>query len=98
MLNWLIFAVVGRVLIYVWMKFELPFKNKWIEKIHECPLCSGVWIYGALALAFRVDIFSETFITTTATIIGELVTAVITSFLVHYFILGWKSQHEVIVV
>lgn len=97
MLIWLIFAVVGRVLIFVWQIFQLPFKNEWLEKLHRCDLCSGVWVYGLLAVSFKVDIFSEIFIMNPS-LVGELVTAVITSYLVHYFVLGWKSQHEVIVV
>ncbi len=95
MLNILTVAVVGRVLIYVWMKFELPFKNKWLEKLHACDLCSGVWIYSALCLAANTNAFQFFFM---PPFVGEIVTAILMSYIVHYFVLGWKAQHEVIVV
>lgn len=96
MLGYLVFAVIGRVIIYVWMKFDLPIKNKWLEKLHACDLCSGVWIYSILAVAFNVDVMSELY--TGIPIIAQLVTGIITSYLVHYFVLGWKAKHEVVVV
>lgn len=95
MIDWLVFAAVGRVLVFVWQKFQLPFKNEWLEKLHNCDLCSGVWIYGVLAMGFNVDIFADFF---KPSIIGEVSTAILTSYLVWVFVAGWKSQHEVIVI
>lgn len=94
MLEWLVFAVTGRVLIYIWQLFPFPPFMKmpdWLEKLHSCDLCSGVWIYSVLALAIRVDIFAEPF-GVAANIVGELVTAAITSFLVHVFMIGVREK------
>jgi hypothetical protein len=93
--TWLVFAATGRILIYVWQLFPFPtFAKvpKWLNKLHECDLCSGVWIYGVLALALQVDIFSYYF-GVTPNIVGELSTAVVTSYLVHVFIIGLKEKY-----
>ena len=95
MLSWLAFAAVGKVLIFVWQKFQFPFKNEWLEKIHDCPLCSGVWIYSVLAVGFNVDIFADFF---RSTIISQVSTGILTSYLVWVFVAGWKSLHEEVIV
>jgi hypothetical protein len=79
------------------MKFPLPFESKWIEKLHNCDLCSGVWVYCVLAVLFGVDIVQDIFGRTVA-IAGALVTGAVSSFVVHIFSLGWKTRFEVIVI
>lgn len=86
---WLVFAATGRVLVYLWMIFPEPpyMKLPWyIEKLHRCDLCSGVWIYAILAIALQIDFFGMNNIVTQAT------TGAITSFLVHIFVIGWKEK------
>jgi len=97
MLNWLVFAVIGRVLIFVWQRLHLPFKSEWFEKLHTCSLCSGVWIYSILAVSFKVDIFSDLF---QPSFVGQVSTGILTSYLVWVFVAGFKSLHqpEVIVI
>jgi hypothetical protein len=91
-LTWLVFAATGRVLVYIWQLFPFPFKaSEWLKKLHDCDLCSGTWIYGVLALALQVDIFAETF-GVTPSIVGELGTAVVTSYLVHIFMIGAREK------
>jgi hypothetical protein len=97
MLNWLIFAVIGKILIYLWMKFPVGFFTHRFIELHECDLCSGVWIYCILAVFFGVDIIQDTF-GHTIFILGSLVTGAITSFVVHIFSIGWKTKFEVIVI
>lgn len=103
-LGWLLFAASGKILIYLWQTFPLPpvkeaakkkYLYRFVDKLHSCDLCSGVWIYFALAAFLEADIVSPYF-TTGATIAGEFVTAGITSYLVHVFSVGFKAKHEVI--
>jgi hypothetical protein len=103
MIQWFVFAAIGKLLIYLWQSFPLPegerktYISQTIYKLHLCDLCSGFWIFGALALLFGVDIVQQTFGHTVA-IAGELVTGAITTYVVHIFSLGIKSKYEVIVI
>lgn len=102
MLDWLIYAAIGRLLVFLWQKFPIPepkktYISQFIYKLHLCDLCSGVWIYCILALVFGVDIVKDTF-GFTQTIGGTLITGAITSFVVHIFVLGWKSKFEVVII
>jgi hypothetical protein len=87
--SWLLFAITGRILIYLWMIFpEPPFMKLpyLLEKLHRCDLCSGVWIYAALAIALNLDLFGV------GNFITESATGAITSYLVHVFIIGAKEK------
>jgi hypothetical protein len=98
--SWLIFIIIGRVLVWVGMKFPLPnFLNR-IEKVrnlHECPLCLGVWIYGIMSYFMWMDLLSALGFFYVP-VLSEIVTGAGISFLVHIFVLGWKSMFEVIIV
>ena len=107
MLNWLVYAALGKLFIYLWQLFPLPEMKKTyisqvIYKLHLCDLCSGTWIFSVLALAFKVDIFQDAFGYTApiALILGELATGAITSFAVHIFSLGIREKYfnEVLVI
>jgi hypothetical protein len=93
-LTWLVFAATGKVIIYLWQLFPFPPFMKmpyYIEKLHECDLCSGFWIYLALALFLKVDIFAQTF-GVPPNIAGEFATAATTTYLVHIFTIGWREK------
>lgn len=95
MLNWIIYAVVGRLLIFLLMKLELPQRIKkinWLEKLHSCPLCLGVWVYVFLAFFMNIDILYSWFGFEVA-VIGKIVTGCLTSYLVYVFVLGFKEAH-----
>lgn len=103
-LGWLLFAASGKIIIYLWQTFPMPpvaertkkkYLYKLVDKLHSCDLCSGVWVYFALAAFLEADIVSPYF-GVPATIAGEFVTAGITSYLVHVFSYGWRAKHEVI--
>jgi hypothetical protein len=87
MLDWLVYAVVGKILIYLWQ--TLPLER--LGKLHSCDLCIGFWIYSILALALRVDLFEMNLIT-------QIVTGAVTTFLVHVFSVGWKEKFSTIVI
>lgn len=87
--TWLLFAATGRILIFLWMTFPepgfigIPY---WLKKLHSCDLCSGVWIYAALALATGADLFGmDHWIT-------QIATGAVTSYLVHIFWIGAKEK------
>lgn len=87
MLSWLLYAVVGRILIFVWQKFPLqkikPLqKIELIMEIHSCDLCSGVWIYSIVAWLIGIP-----------PVIGFVLGA-ITSTVVWIFVRGLKTLYE----
>jgi uncharacterized membrane protein len=96
MLSWLLFAVTGRLLIFLGMRFHLPEKIEkieWISQLHMCSLCMGVWIYTALAFFMNVDILNSWLGFQHVPVIGEIVTGCVTSYLVFIFVLGFKDAH-----
>lgn len=88
--SWLLFAATGRVIIYVWQIFpEPPFMKLpwWLEKLHRCDLCSGVWVYAILAVVLGIDLFGL------GHWITQIATGVLTSYLVHVFVIGVKEKY-----
>jgi len=92
------------------MKFPLPqsildntqekYIYRFIKQLHECELCSGVWIFCALALFFGVDIFQDLFgyIGAIPQIVGNLVTGAVTSWLVFIFNAGWREVYQEVMI
>jgi len=72
-------------------------KIKTIEYLHECDLCSGCWIYFILAIFMQMDLL-KVLLFTYVPFVSQFVTGCITSFIVHIFLLGWKSKFEVVIV
>lgn len=96
MLNWLIYAVLGRLLIFLWMKLELPEKIekiKFISSLHKCDLCSGVWIFIPLAFFMNIDLLYSWFGFGHIFIISELITGCLTSYIVWIFMIGFREVH-----
>jgi hypothetical protein len=95
MLSWFIFVGLGKLLIYLFMKFPLPKfveKINFISKLHDCDLCSGVWIYSIIALIWKIDVTNLWFGLPYVFIVGEIVTGCLTSFLVHIFSIGFREK------
>jgi hypothetical protein len=95
MLSWLVYASLGKLLIYLWMSFHLPnwlSKYKFIELLHGCDLCSGVWAYVALAFFLHISILQSWFGFQNVFIVGEIITGCVTSFLVHIFSIGFREK------
>jgi hypothetical protein len=96
LLPFIVFAVVGRLIIYIVQKFvadatEIELLNKWAS----CDLCSGVWVYSLLAYFFG---FAPLEIFPYVPIASDLVTGCVTSFIMHLLVLGWKTKFEVVVI
>ena len=50
MLSWVVYAVLGRILIFVWQRFpEKYVPTALLKDVHACDLCSGVYIYTGFA-------------------------------------------------
>ncbi len=98
--NWIVFLLAGKVIIYLWQNFPLPAaleKFRTIEKLHNCDLCAGVWIYGSLSFFLGMDILqilSFSYIP----IVSEVVTGCLVSFVVHIFSIGWHEKFNNILV
>lgn len=98
--KWILFLVIGRIVIHVWQEFRLPDsleKHKWIKKLHVCDLCGGVWIYTILSFFMGVDLLGA-LLFTYVPIVSEVVTGILISWLTHIFIMGWKARYEIVVV
>lgn len=100
MLEWLVFILLGRVTIYLWQIFPLPeFINniRTINYLHGCDLCSGVWAYSILAGFMQMDIL-EPLGFWYVPLLSEILVGMVTSFLVHIFVIGWKAKFDVVVI
>jgi hypothetical protein len=99
LVSWILLLLLGRLVIYVWMIFHLPkwMKNEWMEQLHGCDLCSGIWIYTILSFFLEVDLLDELGFGYIP-VLGALITGIVISWLVHIFILGWKAKYEIVVV
>lgn len=89
------YAAIGKLLIFV-IATAGPFRPvwKWLEscspefkEMHECHWCLGVWAYSILAYFMRVDILDNL----TYSVIGYIITGIVTSFLVQCVSFGLQS-------
>lgn len=99
LVRWILFAILGRLVIHLWMLFHLPkwMKNDWVDKLHGCDLCSGVWVYTLLSFFLETDLL-ELVGFEHVPVVGAIITGIIVSWTVHIFVLGWKSKYEIVVV
>lgn len=98
--KWILFLLIGKIVIYIWMQFHLPKfikKIDWFVKLHDCDLCSGVWIYSGLSFFMGVDLLEVTGFGYIP-LVSAIITGIVVSWLVHIFSLGWKSKYEVVVI
>ena len=100
MVDWLVFILLGRVAIYLWQSFHLPdFLNnmRTIRYLHGCDLCSGVWAYSILSGLLQIDIL-EPLGFWYVPLVSEILVGMVTSFIVHIFVIGWRAKFDVVVV
>lgn len=100
LLRWTAFLLIGKLVIYIFMQFHLPKflkKSDWFVKLHDCDLCSGVWVYSVLSFFMGVDLLEVTGFGYIP-LVGAVVTGIVVSWLVHIFTLGWKAKYEVVVI
>lgn len=92
--QWLIYILGGRLVIYLWQQFPLPTfleEKKTIKKLHQCDLCSGVWIFTALAYFMGADLLGALGFHYIL-LVSEFLTGGVISFLTHIFIIGWQDK------
>jgi hypothetical protein len=96
MSEYVFYLVVGRVLIYLVQ--TLPpvqnMQNEYFHKLFNCDLCLGVWIYFALTAPLQIEITTQ-FVGLYVPLVSEIITAAISSTLVHYIALGWQTKHGI---
>jgi hypothetical protein len=111
MLDYFVYALVGKLLIFLWQQFPLSgylsSKSKLLQKLFGCDLCLGVWIYWFLAIVFEE---ANMFLYIVDKYIGNpglavffyiftaFLTGAITSFIVHIFSMGWNAKFQTLVV
>jgi hypothetical protein len=95
-IDFLMFAGVGKLLMYLLKKFpptvDIAKKNKYTLRLLECDLCLGVWIYAALSFLVNYTVYFN------GNLFGYFLTGCITSFLVWIFSTGWDDHFRNIVV
>jgi hypothetical protein len=90
-ISYLIYLIVGKVLIFFGMKFaeDNEIGNRFIRNLLSCGLCFGGWIFTALSFFLGVVLFRELFY---FPIISQIFTGGISSLIVHLISVGWKEQ------
>lgn len=97
--DWIVYILIGRVMVYLGMQFPLPKileRFEGIKKLHGCDLCFGTWVYAVLA--YFMGMRTEALGFAHVPILGELIIGCVTSFVVHIFIIGIRAKFEVIVI
>ncbi len=101
MTDFVIYALVGKIVIFLLQKFPkhtLPFigklfrEGKFLEELFNCDLCLGFWVFSGLAFLFDVNIIGE------VPILSEFITGAVTTFIVHIFSVGWNSKFQNIII
>lgn len=98
--SWIVFLLIGRLFIYLWQQIPLPAslgKYRAIEKLHQCDLCSGVWIYGILSLCTGLSLW-EILGFQSIPIVSQGVTGGVCSFLMWLLVAGWNEKFNNILV
>jgi hypothetical protein len=106
MLDFVIFALVGKIILFLLQKFpkrKLPFigtlfaDGRFLDELFACDLCLGVYVYGFLSFLLGYDLLSEVGFSYVP-IVSEIITGAIASFVVHIFSVGWNSKFQNLVI
>ena len=95
--SWIIFLLLGRVIIYAWQQFPLPTTHRTLEKLHQCDFCGGVWIYSILAFCAGLSLL-EVLGFKYVPVVSEIATGIATSFVMSVFVAGWKEKFNILVI
>lgn len=82
---------------------ELPLHQKlekiqFIKQLHECDLCSGVWLYTALGFLWKVHFLDVWFDFMYIPFVEEIVTGCVTSYIIHLLSIGFREKHLNVIV
>ena len=92
---YLLYTLVGRLFIYLLQKSPYHRLIKWgfLQRLFECDLCLGVWVYTILAFLINVNLFSFY-----VQFLSELIIGSGTSLIVHLIRIGWQEKFGTIVI
>lgn len=95
--EFVLYLALGKLLIWTGQKFGRGnFNNRFLLRLFDCQFCLGVWVMTITALLFKINILSDVF--PYVPILSEVVTGVVSSFLLHLLTLGWREQFDVVVI
>ena len=96
LITWLIYAGLGKVVIFLGMKFPRPAwgKSEFLDQLFSCDLCLGVWVYTILAVILNIDAISE--YVGYIPVLNSILTGMFTAFVIHIFSLGWQERFSII--
>jgi hypothetical protein len=88
----IIYFVIGRLLIW-FLQTAGPIKylykrSNFLIELFECDFCLGCWVFLGLGLAFKVALLDIL-----PYILDVTITAIVASFVLHIFIIGWRTQY-----
>jgi hypothetical protein len=90
---WIAFALLGRLLMFLWLKQPLSKwlgRKNWIfRELFDCSLCLGVWTYWIMSFLFRINNI-EIIKFAGIPVVDDLFTGALTSFIFWVFETGWK--------
>ena len=93
--GYLLFLVVGRLLVFLGMKFAGDIKINFLNKLFSCSLCTGVWAYSIMSWLTGYYVFEDW---AYIPVFSEIVTGALSSVLIYYLEMGWRAVHETLIV
>jgi hypothetical protein len=94
--GFLAFILIGKVFIYLGMKFPLFNESKisFIKRLFSCDECLGVYIFTGLSYLMGETLFRDIFY---VPFISELATGGLIAIAVHLVSIGWREKFSTIV-
>jgi len=99
-----VFALVGKLLIFLFQKFPKPTlpiigklfrEGRLLDDLFSCDLCLGFWVYSGLAFLFEINLLKEFFY---VPFLSEFISGAIISFIIHLISAGWEAKYQNIVI
>lgn len=88
-----IFAIIGKLLMFVWNKSpypkyisRLPKIGNFFKELFACDLCFGCWLYILMDCFWQLNLIGVTI-----PVVTEFLDGIIVSFIVWVFTAGWNS-------
>lgn len=86
------YFVIGRLLIWLLQTAGpvklLYQKSSFLTELFECDFCLGCWVFLGLGFTMNLGILDVL-----PYILDVVVTAIMASFSLHVFVVGWKTQY-----
>lgn len=95
MLMWLALGGLGKTILWLWSLVPKPSMGSYLDKLFECDLCLGVWLYFGMAWIFKLNAL-DWFIY--IPIVSEFITGALMSTLVFLISEGWNARFRDLVV